>query len=267
MEFEYESLAVRTFNRAYHKFKAWPIMILRDRLILEGHSGADVLFFVEPSGHDAMLPREDEVCAIDIPKFGMKLATRRENPCSLWKVRQDFWEKCLVFEVTLPYEDEKKKQFTTLTPLFLEPSSISKDEFIPNPAPGSYKSVVFLLRLSTSTRDAELDALDSLKKAGEQQLAQRRAFEYTMTFKSPKTFKSLFHIFPHMRDPILKPRAVPPKLVERFQTLNAMQMSAYKYLLAKIPDGICILPGGPGAGYVKSSNVPPGHKDIANECG
>ncbi|ROV88865.1 hypothetical protein VPNG_10342 [Cytospora leucostoma] len=51
-----------------------------------------------------------------------------------------------------------------------------------------------------------------------------------------------------MRDPVLKPKDIPPKLVERFQKMNSHQRGAYKNLLGNIPDGVCVLPGGPGAG-------------------
>lgn len=70
-----------------------------------------------------------------------------------------------------------------------------------------------------------------------------------MDFKNPKGMRSLFDRFPCMRDPISNTEAVPSKLVETFRNLNAQQLEAYENLLSKIPDGVCILPGGPGAGY------------------
>jgi hypothetical protein len=222
---------------------------------------ADVLFFVESGRNDALLPKEDDVCVMNLPGYGQRLATRRENPCSSWKVRHDFWEHCLVFEVTLPYDkylymDEGVMGFSSIDPYFTGPRSV-KNKQMPRPQSIPFKEVTFQLRLSTSTRDAELDALSTLMSARESKrdgwYDQVKAFEYVMTFKGPTRNRSLFQIFPHMRDPILKPEAVPPKLVERFQKLNAKQMDAYKYLLNKIPEGVCILPGGPGAGYVSFS--------------
>ncbi|KUI56422.1 hypothetical protein VP1G_03780 [Cytospora mali] len=246
-EFEYESLAVRNFNRTLPKFKAWPFMVLR-----RCSSGADLLFFVRPSDHDAMLPKEDEVCEMDIPKYGLHLATGRENPCSYWEVEHDFWEKCLVFEVTLPYDNEVSKKFTSLIPYFSNSPSIQKADEIPDPLEKHCKVVSFQLRLSTSNRDAELGALSTLMNARQSKPTgmynQVKAFEYTMTFKNPTKIRCLFDHFPHMRDPILKPHSVPPKLVERFQNLDAQQIEAYKHILSRIPQGVCILPGGPGAG-------------------
>ncbi|KUI72193.1 Putative helicase MOV-10 [Cytospora mali] len=103
-----------------------------------------------------------------------------------------------------------------------------------------------------TSEDAELNALSTLMSARQcnpsSMYNQVKAFKYTMTFKSPKSYRNLFVDFPHMYDPILKPEIVPPKLLERFQNLDAKQLEAYKHLLSKIPHGVCILPGGPGAG-------------------
>ncbi|ROW07237.1 hypothetical protein VMCG_03755 [Cytospora schulzeri] len=249
VEFEYESLTVRRFNSARHKFKAWPIMVLRSH-----REEADVLFFVEGGSNDALLPKEDEVCEMEIPGYGLRLATRRENPCSSWKIRHDFWEHCLVFEVTLPYYKalEPAKGFQYIHPHFRGPQSVRNGEPLPQPLSNPPEEVSFQLRLSTSTKDAELGALETLMSARELKPAgwydQVKAFEYVMTFKGPARERNLFMLFPHMRDPILKPETVPSKLAERFQNLNAKQMDAYKNLLSNIPVGICVLPGGPGAG-------------------
>lgn len=250
-EFQYESLAVSKFNRAGHKFKAWSIMKLRRRRN-GGDELDDLLVFVKPGEHDAMLPREDETCEIDIigvSRGRQLLATRRENPCSSWKVRHDFWERCLVFEVTLPCQGTKDFE-----PCFHGPQCVQNLRnagAMPEPLSGTCKMVEFQLRLSISTRDAELDALNTLAKRTVTE-SQLRAFQFTLRFQAPKRLVSLFGRFPHMRDPILRPKNVPDKLVERFRSLDAMQMKAYKGFLDNIPDGVCILPGGPGAGYVGS---------------
>lgn len=256
-EFKYESLTVRRFNRDAHGFKAWPMMVLRDTVPLPGDkgSGADLLFFVEPCKGDAMLPKEDEVCGMDIPRFGLRQATKRENPCPSWRIWHEFWRRCLVFEVTLPYERQKPKGFTSISPLLEGPHSIQSNMAMPGPSPEACTVVSFQLRLSTSTRDAELNALHFLMKSRASEtknaaLCNRiRAFEYTMRFRNPTKATLLFGPFPHMRDPILKPKDMPPKLVERFQKMNSNQIGAYKTLLSYIPDRVCVLPGGPGAGY------------------
>lgn len=217
---------------------------------------ADVLFFVEPGRNDALLPKEDVVCLMNLPGYGKRLATRRENPCSSWKIRHGFWEHCLVFEVTLHYDkvDHEVKTFKSIKPLFKAPQNVDPRKPMPQPQSIPFEKVTFRLRLSTSTQDAELAALSTLMSARESKLCewsdQGKAFEYVMTFKGPTRSISLSDTFPHMRDPILKPEAVPPKLVERFQKLDAKQLDAYKHLLDKMPEGVCILPGGPGAGYV-----------------
>lgn len=256
VEFEYESLTVKRFNGAKHDFVAWPIMVLRTRGLL-----ADVLFFVKPGSNDALLPKEDEVCEMDIPSYGLRRATRRENPCSSWKVRHDFWEDCLVFEVTLRFfynEEDRERIFRSFEPYFDGPQNFKKGKSMPHPRSVKSIEVRFQLRLSVSTRDAELGALDALMASRESNTAesdqQFQAFQHIMTFKYPKRQRSLFKLFPQMRDPILNPKAVPPKLVERFQKFNENQNGAYKYLLDKIPDAVCILPGGPGAGYVFSKH-------------
>lgn len=251
-EFEYESLTIRRFNRADYKFKAWPIICLR-----KGSREADMLFFVEPGSNDALLPKEDEACAMDLPRYGLCHSTRRENPCSSWKVRHDFWERCLVFEVKIPYCGNKEETvLKSIKPYFRGPGSIKDCKSMPQPHSIPFMKVSFQLRLSTSTKDAELGALYTLmsargsKKPGWYQ--QVKAFEYVMTFNDPEHHRFLFRYFPHMMDPIQNPRAVPLKLVERFKNLDSKQIDAYKDLLKKIPQGICVLPGGPGAGYVLS---------------
>lgn len=94
-EFMLEKQSIDVFNEEEYSFKAWPIVY-----ISQLNNSAMLLFFLEPSSHDAMLPREGEACDIVVPKFGKSPATRVDNPCSLWRIRDDALEKCLALEIS-----------------------------------------------------------------------------------------------------------------------------------------------------------------------
>lgn len=47
---------------------------------------------------------------------------------------------------------------------------------------------------------------------------------------------------------MFNPGKVPKLLMDRFSKFNSQQREAYRLLLGNIPDGICMVPGGPGAG-------------------
>ncbi|KAK7729294.1 hypothetical protein SLS63_006167 [Diaporthe eres] len=210
------------------------------------NNSAMLLFFLEPSRHDAMLPREGEACDIVVPKFGKCPATRVDNPCSLWRIRDDALEKCLAFEI---YLVNKQKIIAAFPKLGLPQKKMS----IPPLSDQRCLRVTIELRVSTSTRDAEVDALSTLEEARKYQRTgtsqwQIDAYKYFLNLGSPTGLMRLFWRFPHMLDPILKPERASPRLVRLFQALNDQQKFAFMNLLNEIPNGICIVHGCPGAG-------------------
>jgi hypothetical protein len=262
-EFKLEKSAIKIFNRKLRVFYAWPIIIL-------GNDGvsSNWLFLVQTGVDDVMLPKEGETCWMKFPwpkviyepkedqgkrfhrscRFVLKQAYRVDNPCSQWGVKDDYWERAMAFEVTLP---------TKTTPFkpIIEPRVAEKGfEDIPRPKDFE-RHVAFELRVSYSTNGAELSALDRFKEALEatpsqlssEMIRRRSAFKYLMKFQ-PQAHFSLFKAFPHLEDPFLRPARVPKELMNMLKGMNSQQEAAFKDGLRRIPDRICFVPGGPGAG-------------------
>lgn len=240
-EFLLDRESIDNFNNKRHTFKAWPIVYIRKL-----PDSAVLLFFVEPSDHDSMLPKEGENCDMLLRGFGNSLARRVDNPCSLWHIKDDLWERCLAFEVHL----EKVIKITAAFPDLKLPEPQMR---IPPATELEGLHVSFELRVSTSTRDAELSALRMLEHGRKDLIAgssqwQLHAYKFFVDLSSPTGHMRLFRRFPHMMDPISKPETTSPRLVELFQNLNEQQRTAFKSLLEYIPNGICIVHGCPGAG-------------------
>ncbi|KAG8158305.1 hypothetical protein KVR01_012066 [Diaporthe batatas] len=241
-EFLLEKEEIEAFNTQRHSFKAWPIFYIRQMV-----NSAVLLFFVEPSGHDSMLPKEGENCDISIPGFNSKSpATRVDNPCSLWRVRNELWEKCSAFHVHLTGKDNIMAKFPRL-------QLAQGRRSIPPISQLETLRVSFKLRVSTSTRNAELGALWSLdqgvKGHGDGHSPwQIEAYKYFVLLGHPTGHMPLFSLFPHMLDAFVRPDSIPPQLLRLFQTLNDQQQHAFQQLLREIPNGICVVHGCPGAG-------------------
>ncbi|KAK0660836.1 P-loop containing nucleoside triphosphate hydrolase protein, partial [Cercophora samala] len=109
--------------------------------------------------------------------------------------------------------------------------------------------VNFHLFASESTKDSEIGALESLY--GRHQNATDRqldAFSYFVTLKNPAFVVNVYEQLPHMKKALDRPGWHNTSLGKRFQMLNAQQKEAYLHGFEHLPCGICILPGGPGAG-------------------
>lgn len=240
-EFMFEKELIEAFNKKGKSFTAWPIVYIRQLV-----DSAVLLFFVEPSDHDAMLPKEGEACDIFLRVFGQCQARRVDNPCSLWRVKNASWEKCLAFQVHLEGKTKIMEKFPRLR-------MVSRRISIPPRSELQSQSVIFELRVSTSTRDAELGALYTLEQGrlnrwdGHSRW-QIDAYMYLLRLESPTEYMRLFDRFPHMLDPILKPRTTSPRVVQLYRTLNQQQRSAFASLLQNTPNGICVVHGCPGAG-------------------
>lgn len=263
-EFLLEKGEINNFNRKLRVFYAWPIIIL-------GKDGANDkwLFFVQTGAGDSMLPKEGDNCMMKIPRgdvkytpeskegkmfhsqteFMSKEACRVDNPCLQWGVKDDYWERAMAFEVAIP--SNIRLSFKAI----IGPKTAEKG-FSEIPRPKSFEiHVAFELRVSYSTSGAELNALDKFKEAMRTspsnlspEMANRKsAFKFLMKFQ-PQNHLCLFQVFPHLADPFRKPERVPKELMNMLRAMNSQQKAAYKDGLSRIPDRVCFVPGGPGAG-------------------
>ncbi|KAJ4388035.1 hypothetical protein N0V93_008640 [Gnomoniopsis smithogilvyi] len=260
-EFLFESQQIRKFNENEYDFKAWPIMAIEP-----GNPTTTWLLMVAPGPEDSLLPKEGESCRVKVyykdsdESFAKSSASRVDNPCASWGVKDDFWQRCMAFEIDLwcnnsstPTKLKKgeERPSVTLTPA-ITAKSFKQDGSVQVPKRHNEPlRVRFELRLSSSTKNAEIGALDRLLELREanspEAEKQVAAFEYFVTLDSTEQ-SSLFDVFPHMADPIRDPKKVHKILMERFSKFNRQQTYAYMSLLNNIPNGICMVPGGPGAG-------------------
>lgn len=244
-------------------YYAWAILMLNDE-----RNSRDWLFLVQPGRNDKMLPKEGERCYIKIPRGGMswtqeegapKLfssstemvqfeAIRIGNPCLGWGIREGYWQRCMAFEVNILKSEPHP--FKVIIDSKTAEKGLSE---IPRPKTHELY-VAFELRLSTSTRDAELMALDEFVRvlSADKSSAtrhRRTAFEFLLAFEAT-TYSSLYRTFPHLADPISAPHKVTQGLRSMFEKLNSQQIDAFKHGLSRIPNNVCFVAGGPGAGYV-----------------
>jgi regulator of nonsense transcripts 1 len=109
--------------------------------------------------------------------------------------------------------------------------------------------VNFLLTASEATKNAELGALDLLcgryPNASERQI---KAFEYFVLLRNPEFVVDLHEEIPHLKSAMAEPSWPNSPLAKKFAQLNPQQQAAYLHGFRKLHCGICILPGGPGAG-------------------
>ncbi|KAK4644188.1 hypothetical protein QC761_302100 [Podospora bellae-mahoneyi] len=115
--------------------------------------------------------------------------------------------------------------------------------------PTNVVKVNFHLFASESTKDSEIGALESLH--GRYQNATDRqldAFNYFVTLTNPAFRVNLHDKLPHMKKALDRPGWFETPLGKRFQMLNQQQKEAYLHGFDHLPCGICVLPGGPGAG-------------------
>ncbi|KAK4182177.1 P-loop containing nucleoside triphosphate hydrolase protein [Podospora australis] len=110
-------------------------------------------------------------------------------------------------------------------------------------------NVCFWRFTSEATKDAEIGALRLLygphQNATERQI---HAFNWFVTLRQPEFGVDLHHYMPHMRQALNDPEWSKTVLGRKFGMLNQQQQDVYRHGFRNIPCGICILPGGPGAG-------------------
>lgn len=256
-EFIFEAWEIEKVNASKYKYEGWLIKI---------DITGSCLILVGPGKHDSKLPKEGEKCTMSLYSIQKPRAPgsaphkahyaeretslgveRVDNPCSAWGIKDEFWQKCMAFDLVIP-----PGHFKWLRPAlsskvvekgFSEISRLDESKF----------GATFRIRVSTTTRDAEIGALDKLLSARKQstQGMQRQvaAFSYLMNFQE-SFHVSLFTLFPQLpKDPHNPGEStLPPKLIERLRKLDSKQASAWTSSLGTCPNGICFVPGGPGAG-------------------
>ncbi|KAL2017340.1 hypothetical protein VTK56DRAFT_2313 [Thermocarpiscus australiensis] len=110
-------------------------------------------------------------------------------------------------------------------------------------------NVNFLLIASEATKNAELGALEFLfGKHVNATDRQVKAFEYFVLLRSPEFVVDLHEEIPHLKGVMHGPSWPGSPLAKKFSLLNPQQKAAYMHGFNHLPCGICILPGGPGAG-------------------
>lgn len=254
-EFNNESREITHFNRRQTQFKAWILASL-----YRGKASEYWVFLVRPSEQaDYLFPREGESCDITLwQKSGKDKrwdksweAERIENPAATFGIPEGPAHRLPAFKVKVP----NNVPDDILRAMEDDPDQVGY--YAPSRLTGRYAfgdkkayKVTMVLRMSSATKDAELGAIDKLYHNPDGILTAKQiaAFNYLLNFKHVPFTVNMFNHFPHLRDPINNPGGMPPKVITILKGFNEHQRTAYKEVLRNIPCGVCILPGGPGAG-------------------
>jgi regulator of nonsense transcripts 1 len=109
--------------------------------------------------------------------------------------------------------------------------------------------VNFLLTASEATKNAELTALELVGgkhiNASQRQI---KAYEYFVLLRDAEFFVDLHEEIPHLKGAMNEPSWPGSPLAKKFALLDSQQKAMYMHGFNKLLCGICILPGGPGAG-------------------
>ncbi|KAK3938674.1 P-loop containing nucleoside triphosphate hydrolase protein [Diplogelasinospora grovesii] len=234
LDFKAQALEIDDLNKQSIEFKAWPLLQLR-----KTKKRSEWLFLVHPGNAEERrgLPQEGGLSKVrivyDDGNYSQSWdAFRVDNPVPSLGIRIPGAENLAAFTNSLDCDANLCAPFGSI---ILDDSNAVK--------------VNFYLIASESTMNAELSALDRLTGqywgASDRQL---QAFEYFVLLKNPAFTVNLHKRIPHLKDVLVNPLSVSPQLLARYMRLNAQQKLAYKHGFTDIPCGICILPGGPGAG-------------------
>lgn len=253
-EFKNESRDVTHFNSRQTKFKAWILANL-----YRGTTSSYWVFLIRPSEQaDYLFPREGESCEVTLWQKSGKAkrweksweAERIENPAATFGIPEGPAHRMPAFKVKVP----NNVPDDILRAMEDDPDQVGYEapsRLIGKYAFGDKKAyrITMVLRTSSATKDAEIGALNKLHNNPDDILTARQiaAYKYLLNFRDVPFAVNIFNHFPHLRDPIHNP-GMPPKVITMLKSFNEHQRTAYKIALSNIPCGICILPGGPGAG-------------------
>ncbi|KAJ0123010.1 hypothetical protein J7T55_011472 [Diaporthe amygdali] len=252
VEFQNESKEINAFNEKQIAFKAWVVAN-----VWQGKDKSGWMFLIRPGDQSQWcFPKEGENCEIMIlSKSGKEKkskwldAERVDNPAASMGLPEEAY-RLAAFEVKVPKD---------VPPGLLNPIQDDPDDFDHGITPQKSRKYLFgdkkavkvniKLSISSATKDAEFGAVTKLALNPENDRTQKQydAFLYLMEFKSPRFQVNMFNHFPHLQDPMNR-GALPAKVITMLKGFNEHQISAYRTVLGNLPCGICILPGGPGAG-------------------
>lgn len=253
VEFQNESREVNNFNAKETPFKTWVVA-----KVGHGKERSYWLFLVRPGDSaEYCFPKEGESCDLMLLSKGGKEkkskwwdAERVDNPATSMGLPEEA-HRLAAFEVKVP----NNVAVDLLRPLKGDPDDL-KDAIGPQKNQkyllGDKKAVRVNIKLSISaaTKDAELGAVTKLFSNPKDNRTdkQHAAFQYLLDFKTPRFTVNIFNHFPHLRDPMNNPGGMPQKVIGMLKGFNEHQIVAYRDVLSNLPCGICIIPGGPGAG-------------------
>lgn len=251
VEFQNESKEINAFNEKQMAFKAWVVAN-----VWQGKEKSGWMFLVRPGEQSQCFPKEGETCEVLILSKSGKIqrskwldAERVDNPAASMGLPEDAY-RLAAFEVKVP----KDLAAGVLRPIKGDPDEVEhggtsnkNNKYIL----GDKKAIMvnIKLRISSATKDAEFGAVTklALNPKNDRTQKQHDAFLYLMDFKNPRFTVSLFNHFPHLADPMNR-GLLPAKVITMLKGFNEHQITAYRTLLGDLPCGICICPGGPGAG-------------------
>ncbi|KAK4163343.1 P-loop containing nucleoside triphosphate hydrolase protein [Cladorrhinum sp. PSN259] len=240
-EFAADEKLVNDLNKKNHSFEAWVLTLVRHT------SKRSEYLFVVKEDPEVRLPTTGEICKVRIAlddgsNSRFWDARRVENPVEVLSIKNSSGGKLAAFVATVP----KAETFEGLAPL---PSSVSQTEIDVELSGANSITINFMLIPSEATKDSELGSLDLLYgRHANCSVRQEKAFEYFVTLRNPEFFVDLYELLPHIKPTVSDPLFPQSKLGKMFSSLNHQQREAFMNGFASIPCGICVLPGGPGAG-------------------
>ncbi|KUI59005.1 ATP-dependent helicase NAM7 [Cytospora mali] len=250
VEFQNESREIDNFNAKETPFKTWVVAKVGER-----KERSSWMFLVRPGDSAGWcFPKEDESCDLRLLSKNGKAkkskwwdAERVENPAASMGLSEEA-HHLAAFEVKVPNDVPED----LLRPLQSDPDYHSDSKVNQKYLLSDKRAVRVNIKLgiSAATKDAELGAVTKLFSNPNQNRTEKQhaAFQYLLDFKNPRFTVNMFNHFPHLRDPMNNPGRMPQKVVKILEGFNEHQIVAYKNVLSNLPCGICIIPGGPGAG-------------------
>lgn len=282
-EFEFESEAIRKFNRQ-SVYQCWLILCdpsdddLQER---KSRNPRDmtrqqcIVVIASADPHEAF-PKVGDMCDlafdVKIPELDGKVkltdkdnqrlkrkgvsylkGVRLDNPHSQFSLDGSRWSDHATFKVWM--KPKLAQDHTNSRLSEFEPQLDANDLAAGKPRPritlderGSFQVHVWL-DISDTTLRVELDAL---KTATTAPLESRvgEAFSYIRTFRNtgPSRNFNLLRALPHMQNPDGPNSQLPENIKASFQGLDEDQRQAYKTILSDLPCRVGIIPGGPGVG-------------------
>lgn len=254
-EHELELWEVRKFNAKKIPFQAWSVIQFpgarADGLAKKNNSVW--LFLVEIKRLQERLLEEGDLCQIKILRNNVRgawwAAERIPMPTSFLGTDQE-WDKFGAFKVTVPAtEDESDSPVTLLSPSM----QVDKNfERMGNPILTSSNSfrVIFQMTVSNATFDIENEAIKYVLETDPEH-KKGQVLSYWLSLSKPQFNIKIRNHLPQLSNPINIPMPLRDGLKKLFDSFDAHQVKAFEQLLSKAPCGVCILPGGPGAGKTR----------------